>query len=553
MDPKRQAGTDIEQLFVAEAEEQLSILEEGLLRLETEPADGDMLGRIFRAAHTLKGGASLLEVEGIARLAHAVEEVLDSLRSGGVTVESGLVSLLLSAVDGLRSLTEELRATGEVDASGLESLRLALMSWPDSEDQRRAFKAPEEPASELETPTTRRAPTSLRVDVDKLDALLEAVGEVALARRTFEARLAADGGRDSRELREHFADGAQSVEELRRAVMDLRMVPLGPRLKRFERAVRDAATRTGKAATLEVDDGGVEVDVGIAQQLGEPLTHLVRNAVDHGIEDPATRERSGKPPRGSVTLRARRQGAGVVIEVADDGAGLARAALEERAREWDVADPSALSDEELWELVFLPGFSTAETVSDLSGRGVGMDAVRCTVEAMRGTIGLSSEAGVGTTVTITVPSALTTLAGLEIGVGDRTYVLPLDNVVECADRPADCTLDGPGMISMAGRALPLVSLGDAFGVPHGEPGKIVIVRHGRLEVALGVDSVHAGVDSVVRSLGAGLDGDRGLAGSIVMEDGRVGLVIDVPGLLRSLEGPTAVEPTSTKPLQEQHA
>lgn len=524
---------DLRQVFVTEAEEHLGVLEEGLVALEADPGDAEGLRAVFRSIHTLKGSASLLGLDAVESVAHRAEDVLATLRDGKAPVTEGVVSLLLRAVDGLRRMVETVADGGAPHPDEAADMARALGDWrPDSSTE------PEAPAPRPVVPSSPPRHSQdrvLRVEVAKLDRLLEIATELVLTRRVFAARLGASGAGEARPLREAFEDDWSLYDELRDAVMEMRMVPVGPALRRFARHVRDAAASTGKKARLVVEGEGVEVDTSIVEQLVDPVTHLVRNAVDHGIETPEARIEVGKEPTGTVTLRVRRDPASLVVEVTDDGSGLSRGKIAERAREAGVADPDELGDTALWELVFRPGFSTAGRVTDLSGRGVGLDVVRRNVEALRGSVEIDSREGAGTTVTLRMPLSLSLVDGLEVEVADVTFIVPLENVDTCMDAPEGTEPDD-GVVDTERGPLPYARLRRLFAA-EGEPPRreqMIVVRHGSRTAGLLVDRFLGEAETTVRPLGAGLTDLSRLGGSTVLRDGRIGLVLDVPGLLRDL-------------------
>lgn len=553
---------ELRRIFVTEAEEHLGVLEEALMGLEARPDDPEGLRASFRAIHTIKGSASLVDLDAVEAVAHRSEDILAALREGEAPVTGEVVSLLLRSVDALRSMTQTVAAGGAPDAGPFADIGAELTAW------RPGGTVPAPAASSAAAgPAAPSAPRrSLRVDVAKLDRLLEITTEIVLGRRTFggllqiltgagrrpldgtgHRALAAaarpplgDSSRPAsdraalRELREAFEDDWSLYDELREAVMEMRTVPVGPTLRRFARPMRDAAADSGKKVRLVVEGEDVEVDTSVVEQLVDPLTHLVRNAVDHGIELPAVRTEAGKDPAGTIRLTARRDPASLVIEVADDGAGLSSDGIVARARQRGISRPEKLSDPELRDLLFQPGFSTAERISDLSGRGVGLDIVRRTVEGLRGSVELASRQGAGTTVTLRAPLTLSVVDGLEVQVGDGTFVVPLENTTTCMDAPEALDADD-GVLELDGQALPWVRLRRLFATPGEPPAReqMVLVRHGSLRAALVVDRLLGEADATVRSLGAGLDVAR-LGGSTVLRDGRIGLLLDVPVLLREL-------------------
>ena len=375
---------------------------------------------------------------------------------------------------------------------------------------------------------------TLRVDVEKLDRTLDLVGEIAIAR----GRLAqmAEEGRPAAELLEAHREADRLHVELQEVVMKLRMVPLGPMVRPFARTVRDVAAAHGKEARLVVHGAEVEMDTSVVEQLREPLTHMVRNAVDHGIEPPEARRAAGKDPRGTVTLSACHDGSSIVIEMRDDGAGLSRERIAARARAAGLAaDPERMSDAELFRLVFEPGFSTADHVTDLSGRGVGLDVVRRAVDALRGTLDVHSRPGEGTAVTLRLPLTLAVIEGFSVGVAGQTYVIPLDAVVECLELPRERHARGAhGMISLRGEALPFLRLRDHLGATGLPPRResVVVVRHAGGRAGLVVDALLGGGQAVIKPLGRLFRDLPGVSGSTILGSGRVALILDVASLIR---------------------
>lgn len=318
--------------------------------------------------------------------------------------------------------------------------------------------------------------------------------------------------------------------------MRARLVPLGPVFRRHVRTVRDTAAACGKLARLVMEGEGVEVDTAIVDHVRDPLTHMVRNAVDHGIESPAARAAAGKDACGTVTLRALREGGSIVIEVADDGAGLDRDRILARARAAGLVSEGAQPpDSEVFRLVFEPGFSTVEAVSEVSGRGVGLDVVQRNVAALRGTVAVASEPGRGTTITLRLPLTLAVIAGLNVRVGDETFVIPLDSVVECIELRADERPheDGRGVVNLRGRSLPFISLAHLFDLGSGsDRGEVVVVRTGEEMAGLAVDAIVGDGQTVIKPLGKLFRSVSGVSGASLLGDGRVALILDVPAIVR---------------------
>jgi two-component system chemotaxis sensor kinase CheA len=324
---------------------------------------------------------------------------------------------------------------------------------------------------------------------------------------------------------------------LQQQVMNVRMRPIGPTFRHFVRVVRDVAVAAGKLARLELEGEDVEVDMGVIERLRDPLTHMVRNAVDHGLEPPDAREAAGKDRCGKVTLRARRDAGSIVVDVEDDGAGFSRERIALRARELGLAaDPESLPTQELYRLIFEPGFSTAERVTALSGRGVGMDVVLRNVEALHGSVRISSRPGQGSGISLRLPQTLAIIEGLGVGVGGETFVLPLDDVIECVEMPVlqQGQQAGRGVFELRGDALPFVRLGDALGVPReaGARESVVVVRQEDSRAGIAVDRLYGQSQTVIKPLGGAFQGLPGIAGSAILGSGRVALILDVATLMR---------------------
>jgi len=318
------------------------------------------------------------------------------------------------------------------------------------------------------------------------------------------------------------------------------MVSMGPLFRQFVRTVRDVAKSHGKLAHLVIEGEDVEVDTSVIEHLKDPLLHMIRNAIDHGIESPGLRKKNGKSPTGTVTVRAIHEGASIVIEVIDDGAGLDRERVAEVARKKGLAlEPEKMAERELFQLIFEPGFSTAGTVSDLSGRGVGMDVVRRNVQALRGNVSISSQRGAGSTVHIRLPLTLAIIEGFGVGVGDESYVIPLDQVLECVELPAEARDSnyGSGVMELRGEPVPYLQLRDHFQLDGARGGRqnVVVVQHDAKRAGLAVDSLYGATQTVIKPLAHLFKDVPGVSGSAILGNGRVALILDVPALLRSFE------------------
>ena len=385
-----------------------------------------------------------------------------------------LVTGLLKSVDAMRELLEGSLA-GNIEMTEnhrqlLESLVAETSTSPAASASPRVARAPDRrnnPGRRTDDVQAWRERTqTLRVDIDKLDRMLNLTGEIAIARGRIKQMLDELAHRGGEEVLEVHRDSDRLFLDLQELVMKIRMVPIGPTFRQHIRTVRDLATASGKQARLEIEGEDVEVDTTVVNMIRDPLTHMLRNAMDHGIEAPEQRRKAGKDPCGRVRLCAYHETGNIVIQLIDDGAGLNRKRIAERARMRGlVADPEKLSDAELNRLIFEPGFSTAEKVTDVSGRGVGMDVVRRNIEALRGTVTVESQEGAGTMLTIRLPLTLAIIEGFLVGVGNESYVLPLDVVVECVEMPASERHNGAaqGVVNLSGKSLPYLPLSPWLG------------------------------------------------------------------------------------------
>jgi len=381
--------------------------------------------------------------------------------------------------------------------------------------------------------------SSIRVSVDKVDKLINLVGELVIT----QAMLAQTASEVNNELFERLQDGLNQLErntrDLQESVMSIRMLPISFVFSRFPRVVRDVAAKLGKEVELKTVGEGTELDKGVIEKIADPLTHLVRNSLDHGVEMPDVREAAGKPRRGTVTLRAYHQGGNIMVEVSDDGRGLDRGRILAKAAERGMAVAETMSDQDVFKLIFAPGFSTAEVVTDVSGRGVGMDVVKRNIEAMGGGVEIDSYPGQGTRITIRLPLTLAILDGLSVRVGREVYIIPLAYIVESLQPdPKDVrTVGGRGLtVQVRGEYLPVVSAAKVFEVGGETSGVdesiLVIVEAEGQRMALAVDDLVGQHQVVIKSLETNYRRVHGISGATIMGDGRVALILDVAGLVR---------------------
>jgi two-component system chemotaxis sensor kinase CheA len=530
--------------FLVESEEGLDTMEQALVQMESTPSDPELLPNIFRVAHSLKGNATSLGLNELAGFAHVVEDLLDVFREQQAVPSADLISLLLKAVDELRAMVSKAKAGPHELTAKQQKIRKEIAQEVEKRAKRvlTAGGAPGESASAVKIDTLPGAsPRTLRADVEKLDNMLNLTGEIVIAQGRLRQMIEKLGTEQGRALLEMHREAERLYMDLQSEVMSIRMVPIGPLFRQFVRSVRDLARSHGKMARLEVIGGDVEVDTTVLEQLKDPLLHLLRNAVDHGLEKPSDRERQGKNACGVIRLSAAHSGGNIVVKLQDDGAGFDRARILEKAKRLGLLSGTntkdELSDQDLYDIVFQAGFSTAESVTDLSGRGVGLDVVRRNLDILRGTAEISSTAGKGSTITIRLPLTLAIIEGFSVRVGAETFIVPLEHVTECTELPAEQrSPEASGILSLRGTAVPFVRLRRMFSVAGETPKRenIVVVKINEFHAGIAVDELLGGMQTVVKPLGRAFRAVPGIAGSTVLGDGRVGLILDVPSLLREV-------------------
>ncbi len=527
--------------FLVESEEGLDLMEQALVQMESNPSDPELLHTIFRVAHSIKGNATSLELTELAGFAHVIEDLLDVFREQHVLPGGDVISLLLKAVDELRAMVAAAQS-GPVELnSRQQGLRKEIAKEVEKRSKRvvRTNGTQEEAGSgaKLDSLPTSNHRT-LRADVDKLDHMLNLTGEIVIAQGRLRQMIEKLSGEQGRTIVEMHREAERLYMDLQSEVMSIRMVPVGPLFRQFVRSVRDLAKTHGKIARLEVVGGDVEVDTTVLEQLKDPLVHLIRNAVDHGLEKPEIRESRGKNACGVIRLSAAHSGGNIVVTLQDDGAGFDRARILEKARSIGlISEKEELREQDVYGLVFQAGFSTAESVTDLSGRGVGLDVVRRNIDNLRGTVEITSAAGKGSTIAIRLPLTLAIIEGFSVKVGTEVFIVPLEHVTECTELPAaERNDESSGILSLRGDPLPYVRLRRAFGLSGETPKKenIVVVKINEFHAGIAVDELLGGMQTVVKPLGRAFRRVQGIAGSTVLGDGRVGLILDVPSLLRGV-------------------
>lgn len=682
--------------FFAESREGLDAMESGLLSLEAAGNDLDTVNTIFRAAHSIKGGAATFGFKAITNTTHLLETLLDQVRGGKRSVDAELSDALLASVDILRELLGSAEAGNPDDSGRSEPLNARLselltgapvaapavqahspaapapspvegasathwqvefaphenmfitgndplrilrelarlgsmdvncdtsklpsltdldphtaylawtlelpvsikrahiadaFSWVEDECDLRiegvgqaaqgtvaaAASAPvnvatappavvAEPvavtASPAAAPAASAAPapadgksnvtpmaaskaaepadSSIRVNISKVDALINLVGELVIT----QAMLKQQSNALDPTLHEKLLNGLTQLDrntrDLQEAVMSVRMLPVEFVFSRFPRMVRDLASRLGKRVNLRTSGEGTELDKGVIERIVDPLVHLVRNSVDHGLETPDIREATGKNPVGTVTLNASHQGGHIVIEIIDDGRGLNREKILAKAAERGLPVSDQMPDGDVWKLIFHPGLSTAEQVTDVSGRGVGMDVVKQNIAALGGDIDIESVLGQGTRVTIRLPLTLAILDGMTVSVGDEIFVLPLGYVVESLQPGAGDIKRVTGsnrVLKVRSEYVPIHDMGEVFNVPRGPDtvrlGTVVVVENGGRKLALEVDELVGQQQVVVKSIESNYKRINGIAGATILGDGRVALIVDIVSIIRA--------------------
>lgn len=578
--------------FITESNEHLANIEGHMLALEKDNQDAEILNAVFRAFHTIKGLAGFLEFASIQSLAHEVETLLDLARNGKLEVTPAVVDVILESTDIVRhelagiqqriagntpapSMVEEalLQKIRNISHAGLstqdqaftqvaEPIANATVQLPPAKDSTpvdvptkpgEIFK--EDPdATAASTPTNAPVvaskvpsnnsakPTdsaSVRIDTGKLDQLMDLVGELVIAQTLIGHSPALTALTDARLLSD-LTQLARITADVQRITTGMRMVPIGLQFQKTARVIRDLSRRAGKQILLETRGEDTEVDKTIAEELSDPLLHMVRNSIDHGIETPEERIAAGKDRVAQIRLAAYHQSGQIVISISDDGRGLNRERIFNKAVERGLIQPGAqLSDNEIFLLIFEAGFSTAEKVTDISGRGVGMDVVRRHVQALRGRIDVHSKPGEGTTFFLKLPLTLAIIEGLVVVVGDQRFIVPIFSVKEMFRPTADMLSTVQGvkeMVMVRGGLLPIIRLHQRF---HKEPrttrlteGTLIVSEAEGHQFCLFVDDLIGKQEVVIKSLGSSFQHVVGIAGCAILGDGRVGLILEMHGIFK---------------------
>lgn len=575
--------------YIVESRDYIEGAEAALLALETNPDDAEAINVVFRAFHTIKGTSAFLGVTCVSELAHRAESLFSRIRDREIRYGGGYADLALRSVDVLKVLLQSvqdalggepmlppegydelMRLLADPEAAGISGEEVAEPTMRTGEILVGQGKAEREEVdavasaqgeqpigvalvkSEVASTTdvahalriqqrlssvADRAATdsTVRVRTDRLDRLIDMVGELVIAHSMIaQDETVLQGGRH--ELQRKVSHGGKIVRELQDLSMSMRMVPLKATFQKMARLVRDLAHKSGKIVEFISDGEDTEIDRNMVDIVNDPLVHMIRNAVDHGIELPNAREQKGKSKTGTVYLSAYHAGGNVVIELRDDGKGLDRDKIAQKAMERGLIESDkGMSDHEIYNLIFAPGFSTADKITDVSGRGVGMDVVRRNVETLRGRVEINSTPGQGCTFSLRLPLTLAITDGMLVRVGVERYIIPTVNI-HLSFRPAPdalSTVTGRGeMVMLRGELMPLFRLHRLFGtqgaVEDPTQGLLVIVGDGEWRCALLVDELLGQQQVVAKSLGDGLGKIQGVSGGAILGDGQVGLILDVP-------------------------
>ena len=624
--------------FLIEAFELIEQIDHDLVELEANPEDLELLNRIFRVAHTVKGSSSFLNFDVLTELTHHMEDVLNKARKGELKITPDIMDIVLESVDMMKGLLESIRDNGSDAAAGIDikniCVRLTQISEGEApsaaaeapaaapapepvkepepatpaeeaapevsdaelsklsdseveaeierllkvrkaEDQARraskgiAPKSPEEiapatsaapapapkPAPSRERDADKKVPAAssgavaqeqtIRVEVKRLDHLMNLIGELVLGKNRLlkiydDVEERYEGEKFLEELNQVVSSLSLVTTDIQLAVMKTRMLPIAKVFNKFPRMIRDLSRDLGKQIDLEISGEETELDKSIVEEIGDPLVHIIRNSCDHGIEDPETRKAMGKPEKGLVQLKAYNEGNHIVVEIVDDGKGLDADMLKSKSIEKGIIterEADAMSEKEAFGLIFRPGFSTAAKVTNVSGRGVGMDVVKTNIEKLNGIIDIESEVGKGTVMKLKIPLTLAIIQSLLVGTQEEFYAIPLASVLETVRVPIDdiYTIDGKNVLRLRDEVLSLVRLSDVFGVNKvfdgGDQTYVVIIGVAEAKLGIIVDTLVGQEEIVIKSMGDYLQNIPGIAGATIRGDGRVTLIIDVGAMM----------------------
>ena len=629
--------------FLIEAFEMIEQLDQDLVELENRPEDLELLNRIFRVAHTIKGSGSFLNFSVLTHLTHHMEDVLNKARHGELVITPDIMDVVLESIDFMKKLLNAIRDAGTDANTGLDSdianvvARLDAISkgespqetapaaqeapkaeesapqtaQEDEEELDYSNMSPEEIESEIERllnkrqeedkkkreekkakgevsdvqapkeitetpavatqapkpspkpaepkPQAKSAPRqddnktlatsveqTIRVDVKRLDSLMNLIGELVLGKNRLikiynDVEERYEGEKFLEELNQVVASVSMVTTDIQLAVMKTRMLPIGRVFNKFPRMVRDLSRELGKNIELVISGEETELDKSIVEEIGDPLVHLIRNACDHGVESKEERIAAGKKEQGTVELKAYNEGNHIVVEITDDGKGMDPVILKAKAVEKGIIserEADSMTDKEAYSLIFKAGFSTAKVVTNVSGRGVGMDVVKTNIEKLNGIIDVDSTYGEGTTLKLKIPLTLAIIQSLLVGVQEEYYAIPLASVIETVRISQDeiYTVENKSVLRLRNEVLPLVRLADIFGVDsvfdNAEQAYVVVIGLAENKIGVIVDFLIGQEEVVIKSLGSYLKGTEGIAGATIRGDGRVTLIVDIAAMMQ---------------------
>lgn len=619
--------------FLVEAFELIEQIDHDLVELEANPEDLELLNRIFRVAHTVKGSSSFLNFDVLTKLTHHMEDVLNKARHGELKITPDIMDVVLESVDTMKALLRSIRERGndtdagvsitdichrltainegrdpnadhnistqpqeeaqskqdshlesqsamdqepEVDVNSLSEAEVEaeierLLKVRKAEDQARrdkqkqnseqsAVQTPESTPAPAPTPAAKPAPKkeskesnapahssasaveqTIRVEVKRLDNLMNLIGELVLGKNRLlkiydDVEERYEGEKFLEELNQVVSALSLVTTDIQLAVMKTRMLPIAKVFNKFPRMVRDLSRELGKQIDLEISGEETELDKSIVEEIGDPLVHIIRNSCDHGVESPKERLAAGKPEKGIIQLKAYNEGNHIVVEIVDDGKGIDALAVKMKALERGLIterEVDSMSDKEAYSLIFKPGFSMAKQVTNVSGRGVGMDVVKTNIEKLNGIIDIDSEVGKGTIIKLKIPLTLAIIQSLLVGSQEEFYAIPLASVKETVRVPVDniYTIEGKNVLRLRDEVLSLVRLSDLFGVKQvfesGDQTYVVVINVADSKLGIIVDSLIGQEEIVIKSLGNYLQNIRGIAGGTIRGDGKVTLIVDV--------------------------
>ena len=554
---------DLMSEFIVENMEWSTMAESAILDWEKNPDNKELLNTIFRGFHTIKGTSAFLNLDCVKDLAHQVESMLARVRDGEDSFTREHANLALKALDMIKTVLERMKSSGpgqQIELplghdellGTLKNFMSSIRVQKVSDESPEPFVKPifkeqftlqnkevstDQPVSATQTPE-QVAESTVRVKIDRLDKLLDTVGELVIAQTMVGQDELIVGGK-YHELSKKISQAGKIVRELHDLSMVLRMVPLKGTFQKMVRLARDLSQKHSKIVNCITEGDDIEIDRNMVDMVADPLVHLIRNAVDHGIEEPKERRRIGKTESGHIHLTAGHSEGSIMLTVWDDGRGMSRKTIVDKAIARGVIDSAErMTDQEVWQLIFLPGFSTVEKVTETSGRGVGMDVVRRAVEALRGRIEVQTSEGQGCTFIMRMPLTMAITDGMIVKVGSQRYILPTYNIqkaVRTEQSEIHTVNQRAEMLLFRDELIPVIRLHRLFNIPDANTqitaGLLVVIGEGQQRCALFVDDLLSQTQVVTKLLGNGINNVPGIAGGAIMGDGTVGLILDAAGIV----------------------